>query len=227
MSGATPVFCFDLDDTLVSESDYVESGLRAAGEVVDAVAHAPASAGDWLVALWRRERPRDGFQRLLRERGLPEDEWMPRLRAAYREHTPVLELRRGVRDVLRALAGRGARLALVTDGYLDVQRRKWGALRLCGVFDPVVFTDERGREFWKPHPWAFERVMSAHPGASRYVYVADNPVKDFIAPNRLGWTTVMVRDVRNLHPQQAVAAEAAPRVVMESLEHLLRLTDVA
>ncbi len=214
------VFCFDLDDTLISESDYVESGLRAAGGFLDREAPGAEEAAGWLVDLWRRERAGDVFQRLLSRRGLDADAWLPRLKQVYRDHAPVPRLRAGVAEVLSALTARGARLALLSDGYLDVQRRKWSALRLPWRFDPVVFTDERGRAYWKPHPWGFERVMEAHPGAGSFLYVADNPAKDFIAPNRLGWTTVMVRDGRNLHACEDVAGDGRPDFTVDTLSGL-------
>jgi putative hydrolase of the HAD superfamily len=217
------VFCFDLDDTLFSESDYVESGLRAAGTLVDAEAPGPEPAAAWLVSLWRRERARDAFQRMLRARALDESVWLERLKQVYREHRPKIEPRAGVREVLRRLRDRGTHLALVTDGALDVQRRKWAALGLSPDFHPVVFTDAWGREYWKPHPWGFECVMRAHPAARRFVYVGDNPAKDFIAPNRLGWTTVLVRDDRNLYAGTWAVDDAAPQRTIESMAGLLDL----
>ena len=223
MKPGVHVFCFDLDDTLFSEADYVESGLRAAGALVDAEAPGPEAAGAFLVALWRRERARDAFQQLLRARGLEEDGWLARLKEAYRSHRPQLRPREGVSEALGRLLDRGARLALLTDGDLEVQRRKWSALRMPFPFAPVVFTDEMGRPYWKPHPWGFERVMEAYPATARFFYVGDNPAKDFIAPNRLGWTTVMVRDGRNLHPPSSGPGEAAPRLTVEGFAALLEL----
>lgn len=224
MSGGAHVFCFDLDDTLFSESEYVESGLRAAGALVDAEVPGADPAGAWLIELWRRERARDVFQRLLRARGLDAESWLARLKQAYRAHRPEIRPRAGVHEVLAALLDRGARLAIVSDGDVEVQRRKWAALRLPYPFAPVVFTDERGRPYWKPHPWGFERVMEVHPSAARFFYVGDNPAKDFVAPNRLGWTTVLVRDERNLHPPWCGPAGAAPRVTLDSLAPLIDLS---
>jgi putative hydrolase of the HAD superfamily len=223
VSAVGSVFCFDLDDTLVSEADAVESGLRAAGALLDAAVPGPEPAGEWLVATWRHTRARDVFQRLLARRGTEAGPWLQRLKNAYRAHTPVLRPRVGVPEVLSALIERGSRLALVTDGYLEVQRRKWAALSLAAPFDPVVFTDERGRACWKPHPWGFERVMEAHPSAGRFLYVADNPAKDFVAPNRLGWTTVMVRHESNLYSSTVVAEGGSPAVTIGSLAALLEL----
>ena len=221
MTSAGRVFCFDLDDTLVSEWDYVESGLRAAGAILDAevaTTEGAESAESRLVRLWRDERGPDTFQRLLAERGLDAEAWLPRLKRAYREHSPQLTPRAGAVELLDALTVSGCSLALVSDGYLEVQQRKWAALRLPHRFDPVVFADEKGCEYWKPHPWAFEQVMRAYPGATRFIYVGDNPAKDFIAPNLLGWMTVMVRDERNVHPSTfEEGGPAAPQRVVESL----------
>jgi putative hydrolase of the HAD superfamily len=220
---ADQVFCFDLDDTLFSEADYVEAGLRAAGREVDGVAAGASPSGEWLVELWRRTRAPDAFQRLLRAGGMAEGEWLPRLRAAYRAHVPTIRPRAGVVEALGGLCAEGARLALVSDGDLHVQRRKWEALGLPFAFAPIVFTDERGRAGWKPHPWAFERVMEAHPSAARFYYVGDNPAKDFVAPNRLGWTTVMVTDDRNVHGAAAATAGGAPQVTLDTFLAVLHL----
>jgi len=65
--------------------------------------------------------------------------------------------------------------------------------------------------------------MRAHSGASRFVYVGDNPTKDFIAPNRLGWITVMVRHERNLHPAESPPGDASPTLTTDSLTELLQL----
>ncbi len=211
MSGAPRVICFDLDDTLVSEADYVESGLRAVGTLLDRELPGPEPGARWLVERWRQTRARDLFQQLLARRGAEEARWLPRLVAAYRAHLPTLAPRPGAVEALGAILARGDRLALVSDGWLDVQRRKWEALALPFPFAPVVFTDERGRGFWKPHPWGFEQVMAAHPDAAGFVYVGDNPAKDFEAPAALGWATVLLAHEQNLYSpsSDAVALPSA------------------
>ncbi|WP_242343908.1 HAD family hydrolase [Anaeromyxobacter terrae] len=217
------VFCFDLDDTLISECEYVESGLRAVGRRLDELSRARRGAsGEWLVAEWRRARPRDLFQRRLAELGL-DPGWLPRLVQEYRTHDPVIALREGARDVLAALSRRGDRLALVSDGHLEPQRRKWRALRLDVPFHPVIFTDERGRDHWKPHPWSFESVMRSAPDAKAFVYVADNERKDFVAPNRLGWLTVQLRHPENLRPCLEVGGDARPTLEVDRFGALLEI----
>jgi putative hydrolase of the HAD superfamily len=89
---------------------------------------------------------------------------------------------------------RRKRLALLSDGYVQTQTAKIAALNIARYFDEVVLTDELGRGCWKPNPAGFERIMLALGGdPDGYVYIADNPLKDFAAPRSLGWHTVCVR----------------------------------
>jgi putative hydrolase of the HAD superfamily len=38
--------------------------------------------------------------------------------------------------------------------------------------------------------------------AVNYIYIADNPKKDFITPNKLGWTSICLLDKgQNIHKQ--------------------------
>ena len=40
-------------------------------------------------------------------------------------------------------------------------------------------------------------------GAEEYWYVGDNPAKDFVAPNSLGWKTIGVKVSRRVHGRAA------------------------
>jgi putative hydrolase of the HAD superfamily len=49
--------------------------------------------------------------------------------------------------------------------------------------------------------------MQRNPDEKRFVYIGDNPKKDFYWANRLGWTTIMLLDNgRNIHHQAEVIA---------------------
>jgi putative hydrolase of the HAD superfamily len=85
-------------------------------------------------------------------------------------------------------------LALITDGYLPPQRLKVEALGIRELLRTIVYTDELGRQQWKPSPAGFiavERACEAAP--EECVYIGDNPTKDFIAPRQRGWRTIRVR----------------------------------
>ena len=50
-------------------------------------------------------------------------------------------------------------MGLLSDGYLEVQQNKFKALDLAVFFDAVLFTDELGRQYWKPHTRPFKVLL--------------------------------------------------------------------
>ncbi|MDP1580162.1 MAG: HAD family hydrolase [Candidatus Didemnitutus sp.] len=210
---------FDLDDTLYPERAFVLSGFAA----VDA----------WL----QRELKVTGFRETAEQlfsaglRGQIFDEALPRLRlvpsveligqlvAVYRAHEPQLALFPEAAEIL-AWAEKKLRLAIVTDGFAEVQRRKLAALGLEPRVALSVVTDELGREFWKPHLKGYQLIASALVGPrTGFVYIGDNARKDFIAPRKLGWRTVRIlRDGgehADYHPRPDEQAEIDIRDLRE------------
>ena len=60
--------------------------------------------------------------------------------------------------VLKTLKKR-YKLALLTDGYLPAQRLKVQALGIEKYFQAIVYTEELGREYWKPSTRGFENIL--------------------------------------------------------------------
>jgi len=208
---------FDLDDTLYLERDYARSGF--------------ADLAEWLgdrrfaEAAWREfcsgDRSRVFDAALPTIGRSPEPQLVAELVRRYRSHRPVITL---APDAARILDRWPASLplALLSDGFGDSQRNKVAALGLeSSRLDPLVFTDAWGREFWKPHCRGFEFVAAAWSlPASRLVYVADNPAKDFVAPNRLGWRTVQIARPEGVHSGNPAAPGGEPQSVIRSLDEL-------
>jgi putative hydrolase of the HAD superfamily len=185
----------DLDDTLYPEREFVLSGFLAVDAWLRAShgIHGFETEACRLFAAGHRGRI---FDEALDCLGLSASaELVAAMLKVYRDHRPNLRLFPDAEELLNWAPSVGLRLALITDGVASVQRRKVTALGLESRISCTVFTDELGgRSFWKPHQAAFLRVMTAYPGPPRgYVYVADNPRKDFIAPRALGWRTLRIR----------------------------------
>ncbi|MCB0322533.1 MAG: HAD family hydrolase [Bdellovibrionales bacterium] len=186
------VVAFDLDDTLYPERDFVESGLRYVAERLGL-----ASSFDLIAAYHKGER--DVFGTLLETPGLTGRFTKQDLLEWYRSHQPDIVLEPGVSRVLQRLSEQNVPLALITDGRSVTQRNKIRALGIEHLFSPIVISEEFGSE--KPDERNFRAVEAAHPGC-RYLFVADNPAKDFITPRKFGWTTICVLDAgQHIHPQ--------------------------
>jgi len=185
---------FDLDDTLYPERDFVLSGFRAVaqwGEMHLGIQRDQGYAH--LCALYESGVRGDTFNRWLAAQGIADARLISQLIQVYREHLPRLTPFPEVPDLLTRLHHR-YRLGLLSDGYLDVQRRKLVALGLESYFGAIVFSDEWGREAWKPSLKPFQAILQQlKVPASAVIYVADNPLKDFLGARQVGMFTVRIQ----------------------------------
>jgi putative hydrolase of the HAD superfamily len=171
------VVVFDLDDTLYLERDFVRSGFAAVGRWLSA----HYDIGDFEAHAWelfQAGRRGDVFDRALPQLGLdPQRSLIRRLVRVYREHLPTIRLEPAAADLLAGLSGR-CRVALLTDGYHDTQRRKIAALGLDQRCRPIVCTDQWGRAHWKPNPRGFLHLQQMATYGVRRVSSRHYPVTD-------------------------------------------------
>ncbi|HEY3856190.1 MAG TPA: HAD family hydrolase [Verrucomicrobiae bacterium] len=184
---------FDLDDTLFPEHEYVKSGFNAVDkwlQVTRSIQGFQAIA----TAEFEKGVRGDVFNRALRRLGKSDDsQLVGQMVEVYRDHQPSINL---FVDADRALAhfGIARQLGLLTDGYLNVQRRKVAALNISHRFQAIVYSDEFGRDAWKPSAIPYNRIaetLGCRP--SECAYIGDNPAKDFVTAKRLGWLAIRVR----------------------------------
>lgn len=213
---------FDLDDTLYPEISYVFSGYHAIGLFAQQQWGLEARQTEnqlrELFANGNRSRTLDAW---LQANNLSQ-QWTAKLIDVYRQHTPKLELFAGVHALLAATS-QSRRLGLISDGYLEVQKRKFAALSIGHFFDNVIFTDQWGREYWKPHQRSYRESLELLEvkSASEAIYVGDNPAKDFITARQLGMSTVCVRlSDSPIHPNSAPSTAHQADFYATSIEEL-------
>jgi putative hydrolase of the HAD superfamily len=214
---------FDLDDTLFLERDYALSGFRAVAEWVGGNLGIPAEeAYSDLARLFDEGVLTGTFDAWLIARGRSLES-VPAMVQVFRDHDPEIAPVPAASRILEGLRSRYA-LALVSDGYSSVQRKKLAALGLEDSFDTIVFSDDHGRAAWKPNPLPFQIALDAL-GVLGHdaVYVADNPVKDFLGARRAGMWSVRVRwpegVYRDVDPE---TPDHACDVEIDGLEDLIR-----
>jgi putative hydrolase of the HAD superfamily len=216
---------FDLDDTLYLERDYVSSGLQAVAVWADANLGVPFQVAlSELQLLFDQGYRTNTFDRWIESsvvQGVADGE-VSDLVWVYREHAPSLTPLPGVHALLDTLR-KECRLGLLSDGHLVVQRKKLAALGLAAYFDAVVFTDEWGRQAWKPASKGFVILLEKlGVKPSEAVYVGDNPLKDFFGARSVGMKTVRVRNCRGLYADlEAPSSEFAADIEVTTLESLL------
>ena len=211
------VVVFDLDDTLYPESAYVLSALEETGrlgeERLGLVGFTLA-----LLRLFKSGKRTKLFQTAVEEMNRPAltGETLDLLLTTYRNHQPVrLAWHPDALELVKALHARYP-LAIISDGYMPTQKLKAEALGAAQWFSPIIFTEELGREYWKPSARAYESIMQSFPGES-FVYIGDNLAKDFIAPRALGWNTICVHRADGIHKDAFAPADGAARHDVDDL----------
>ena len=213
------VVVFDLEDTLYHEIDFLKSGYHAVADYLTKSFGIHDLYAEMIEAYQAGEK--DVFQKILDNYNLPIDK--SELLDVYRYHLPQIHLDEMVRFVLDRLKDK-CHLALITDGRPRTKRNIINALGLSEFFDwsDVYISEEVGH--LKTAPYSFEKIMERYPDCE-YMYVGDNPAKDFLVPNRLGWITVCLLDNgQNIHPQDFSLPETyLPKRTINNISELVSL----
>lgn len=202
---------FDLDDTLMYEIDYLESAYREIAELIDKN-YTNELYQDMIT--WYHES-KDVFSMVEEKYSKAKTE----LLNIYRNHFPQIQLGNEVREVLEYIKRRSYKLGLISDGRSVTQRNKLKALDIESLFDRIIISEEFGST--KPDLRNFEIFMDNK--NLEYFYIGDNTKKDFIAPNKLGWITIAMKDTgRNIHKQDFdLSQEHKPQFIVSNFKEII------
>lgn len=172
---------FDLDDTLISERQYIESGYRHISKILaNKINKNDKEIFNILISLFEKDS-RFVFNRFFDKYGIQyTKEDIKFLVDEYRNHLPNIKFFNDVIPFLHWLKKNNIKTGIITDGYANAQWQKLKAIKACDYFDEIVVTDELGKEYWKPHPLSFTLIKDKlNICFNEMIYVGDNPEKDF------------------------------------------------
>lgn len=191
------VIVFDLDDTLYKEIDFLKSAYREICNFLESQFGLAALYGEMLGYYLQGH---DAFQEIINTYRIPMEK--NRLIRMYCEHQPNICMDEETMLTLKALNNDSyCKLGVITDGRIVSQMNKVNALGLKTFMDEedIFISEVHGHQ--KPDGYAFCMMEERYRGCD-FTYVGDNPQKDFLAPNQLGWLTVcLMDDGRNIHRQ--------------------------
>jgi putative hydrolase of the HAD superfamily len=206
---SSKIFVFDLDDTLYSERDFEKSGIEFVYENLR-IKHISLETilnnrNNWIELMINGSNNQITLQMVL---------------DVYRNHFPTIQLYSDAKVFLEKLLSHGIEMSLITDGRSITQRNKLRALGIESFFKNIVISEEVNSE--KPSENNFRMVMY-NKIAENYIYIADNPKKDFITPNKLGWTSICLLDRgQNVHKQNFnISSEYLPLFSINSFEEII------
>ena len=210
---AETVWCFDLDDTLYNELDYLKSAYAEISRLVDPDSFLELYAR--MISMYRNKE--NVFDYLTDNYTITKDE----LLQEYRNHIPHISPFNGVVDLFTGIKNKKGMIVCITDGRGKSQRNKLSALGLLDFFDLLVISEEVGSE--KPSPLNYSLVEEHFP-SMHYTYVADNWKKDFLVPNERGWDSIgLIDNGKNIHSsayQFMMLETHRPRVLIRYISEL-------
>ena len=190
----TTCIVLDLDDTLYKEYDYQTSGLSYVERELSVLYN--IDLNNYLINL-RDKGVNDIFLEIIDLLGLPLNS-KESLLFLYRNHMPNINLTKETISFMKSIQRDFKQVAILTDGRSLSQRLKLKALGLVDI--PVYISEEWGSN--KPDEKRFVAIMEKYQNCSLFCYIGDNPAVDFIAPNKLGWTTYCLKgNNQNIHSQ--------------------------
>lgn len=201
---------FDLDDTLCYEIDYLKSAYREIAALLP--------NDEYEKMLLKFENGENVFEYLEKNYSLNRNE----LLLIYRNHFPDLNLVSGAKDLFQFCKENKYYLGLISDGRSVTQRNKLKAMKIEDVFNKVIISEEVGTE--KPNIRNYEFFLGT---AKEYFYIGDNFKKDFVTPNKMGWTTVALLDNgKNIHSQKEfLAKEYCPKYQIRNLLEFIKILE--
>ena len=181
------VIVFDLDDTLYPEEDYVISGIKFLEEYIyrmykyqlnEELIKVYYAGEDFLdYACKKLKLSYSSKESLL---------WL------YRLHLPSIKLPYDIKCTLESLTNMKAKIIILTDGRSITQRLKVNSLGINNI--PIYISEDYNSE--KPNKKRFLKIEKDFP-EKYFVYIADNPLKDFIAPLEMNWICIGANWISN------------------------------
>jgi len=213
------VVVFDLDDTLYNEIDYLKSAFHEIAEFVE-TEYCISGVYAFMKQTYRQEK--NVFEAINQKYSL--DIPVSKYLSIYRNHIPNIQLDNTTKNVLETLQKSGCILGIVTDGREITQMNKIKALGLESFFEKenIIISETFGTE--KPSLENYSYFQQKY-SDSKFYYIGNNTEKDFIAPNKLGWTTVCILDnSKHIHKQDfTLPKEYLPKYNLLNIREILSL----
>ena len=185
------IFIFDLDETLYSEKNFVLSGFKVVAEYLNVTHslnyHKTLKDLKTIMKIYGRGKI---FDVLLKNKKIYSKKIIKKLIFIYRHHKPEIKIKLEALMLLKKIY-RKNKTYLLTDGFFKTQENKVKALGIKKYFKKIYYTGRYGRDFEKPPLKCFKMIKDKEKcDWHELIYIADNPIKDFINLNKKQVVTV-------------------------------------
>lgn len=211
---------FDLDDTLYKEINYVKSAYRYIATVLSKKGFHADEIYSCLLSSFSNGK--NAFEEINKKFNI--DIPISKYLEWYRFHFPSIPPQKGLLEIMKLLRSHDIPIGIITDGRSITQRNKIKSLELDKFIndDNVIISEEFGSE--KPCLSNYIYFSKKYLQAKKFIYVGDNPQKDFVTPNQMGWLTIGLMDNgENIHTQYALGKDYDPQLWIDELNGIYKI----
>jgi HAD superfamily hydrolase (TIGR01549 family) len=213
------LLCLDMDDTLINTEGGVlqrfEDATRAIRRIRPEIA--PAAIQQTIDRVVEVDPHGGRFATFVADLDITDPAEIQAIRDAYFETMTDVDIFDGVYDVLATLRER-FRLAIITNGPSDLQRRKVAAFDFEQHVDWIVISGEVGAD--RPDPAIFQHTLQlAGVEASRAAHVGDSLLADVAGANSAGILSVWLET--HFPRSQPEGDEYQPAATIQHVRELL------
>ncbi len=184
----------DLDDTIYSEYDFVQSGFKALAEILSKLTNLKISFLIQKMNEFYSKNKKNVFDQLIYLLKLNDILSVKKSIEIYKYHTPEIKPFNDFFSFFKKLVEQNIDLILLTDGDVQQQKNKVNALGIKDYFKSIYYSDSYGLEFRKPNPKIYLEILRDYKFSFNEVLViGDNPYKDFHCKKSLGIKTIQVK----------------------------------
>jgi len=184
------VIVFDLDDTLYDEIDFIKSGFKEIALYLK-----DDKYYNFMLKEFKQNGSGKVFDKLIENFNL--DISLNKLVEIYRFHQPNISLDD---DTIKLLEfSKNYKTALISDGHYITQKNKFNILGIEKYIKYPIFTDFYHTK--KPELKPFKMVMEYFSNEEDFIYISDNPKKDFFAPNKLRWKSIRYKNSNGVYKE--------------------------
>ena len=113
----------------------------------------------------------------------------------YRKGYFELNLRKDIKKNFNYLKIKGFKIAVLTNGIVDVQKNKVKLLKLKPLVDKIFYARKKGLAFEKPCEIAFKRVLEHfNTKPSCTIMIGDNFQNDYYGARKVGIKSILLRN---------------------------------
>ena len=194
------LIAFDLDNTLYDETLYFTHSFKIITKYLKnnfGIEPKKAEKTLWRILKKNGKHYHNLFDDFLVEYNL-ESKNLPKILLLFRSVNKKLFLFPETKKLINILKKKYM-LSIITSGMYEVQKNKVKLLGIEKNFEPIIYSSLLKKD--KPNKMPFqELIKKTKINAENIVYVGDNPLDDFIAPNNLGMITIRIfnSDFKNI-----------------------------